>query len=438
MSPSLFFAAIFCGSCFLLFVGSADAIEEWEWKRLTRKRLPKLRSGNAFDAASAKSADQPAAASKTDVTKHPNRWKGWRSASVQSVKDESPDCRSFVFVPTDGEPFPPFLGGQYLTVRLNDPSTGKNVSRCYSLSSGPDEPHYRITVKRVPGGTMSNLLHDTIDVGDRIEIQAPKGKFHYSVEASQSQSPEPLNLIAAGIGITPMLSMLFQSLNERMDREVNLFYQVRNAIDAPFLAPIREIAKMLEATTGVRVHHWFSKPEDDDLLPGDSIGRLSAEQIVDRLGHHRGEYLICGPDVFMNAIAEGLIDCGASANDVMFESFGVKSKSAGALAVPACDPCVDESGANETGSDDSIGCNVTFQASEKSASFEAGMDGLLDVAESLDVDVDSGCRSGDCGACVRRLLSGEVKYAEPPECDVEEGEAVLCVAKPVTEVVVDA
>ncbi|MCR9210045.1 FAD-binding oxidoreductase [Rhodopirellula europaea] len=438
MSPSLFFAAIFCGSCFLLFVGSADAIEEWEWKRLTRKRLPKLRSGKAFEAASARSVDQSAAASKTDVTKHPNRWKGWRSASVQSVKDESPDCRSFVFVPTDGEPFPPFLGGQYLTVRLNDPSTGKNVSRCYSLSSGPDEPHYRITVKRVPGGMMSNLLHDTIDVGDRIEIQAPKGKFHYSVEASQSQSPEPLNLIAAGIGITPMLSMLFQSLNERMDREVNLFYQVRNAVDAPFLAPIREIAKMLEATTGVRVHLWLSKPEDDDLRPGDSIGRLSAEQIVDRLGHHRGEYLICGPDVFMDAIAEGLIECGASANHVMFESFGGKSKSAGALAVPACDPCADESGANETGSDDSIGWNVTFQTSEKSASFEAGMEGLLDVAESLDVDVDSGCRSGDCGACVRRLLSGEVKYAEPPECDVEEGEAVLCVAKPVTEVVVDA
>jgi hypothetical protein len=438
VSPSLFFAAIFCGSCFLLFVGSADAIEEWEWKRLTRKRLPKLRSGKAFDAASARSADSSAATPQPDVTKHPNRWKGWRSVMVQSIKDESPDCRSFVFVPRDGEPFPPFLGGQYLTVRLKDPSTGKNVSRCYSLSSGPDEPHYRITVKRVPGGTMSNLLHDTIGVGDPIEIQVPKGKFHYSVDESQTRDPQPLNLIAAGIGITPMLSMMFQSLNERADREVNLFYQVRNAVDAPFLMPIRELAKMLEATTGVRVHLWFSRPEDDDLQPGDAVGRLAAEQIVDRLGHHRGEYLICGPDVFMSAIADGLIQCGAAADRVMFESFGGKSKSAGALAVPACDPCADGTGADVSGSDESVGWNVSFETSKMSASFEAGMDGLLDVAESLDVEIDSGCRSGDCGACVRRLLSGEVRYAEQPECDLEDDEVVLCVAKPVSEVVIDA
>ncbi|MEO9593878.1 FAD-binding oxidoreductase [Rhodopirellula bahusiensis] len=431
MSPSLFFAAIFVGSCVLMFVGSADAIEEWEWKRLTRKQLPKLRSGDQFRPAPKESVEQPEASSRTDVSQHPSRWKGWRSVVVQSTKDESPDCRSFVFAASEGDSFPPFLGGQYLTIRLKDPSTGKNVSRCYSLSSGPDEPHYRITVKRVPGGAMSNLLHDTIRVGDRVEIQAPKGKFHYSISESHGLEPQPLNLIAAGIGITPMLSMMFQSLNERADREVNLFYQVRNAIDAPFLAPIREIAKMLEKNTGVRVHLWFSKPEDEDIQPGDSVGRLSAEQIVDRLGHHRGEYLICGPDVFMSGIADGLINCGASEERVMFESFGGKSKSAGALAVPACEPSDDLT-------DASVGLLVTFRTSEKNAAFESEMEGLLDVAESLDVDVDSGCRSGDCGACVRRLLSGEVRYAEPPECDVEEGEAVLCVAKPVSEVVVDA
>ncbi|WDQ15752.1 FAD-binding oxidoreductase [Rhodopirellula sp. P2] len=438
MSPSLFFAAIFCGSCFLLFVGSADAIEEWEWKRLTRKRLPKLRRGDPFRAATKESAEQTQTVAKPDVSQHPLRWKGWRSVSVQSIKDESPDCRSFVFVPSDGEPFPPFLGGQYLTVRLKDPSTGKNVSRCYSLSSGPDEPHYRITVKRVPGGTMSNLLHDTVGVGDSIEIQVPKGKFHYSVAESQARDPQPLNLIAAGIGITPMLSMMFQSLNERADREVNLFYQVRDAIDAPFLTPIREIAKMLEATSGVRVHLWFSRPEAGDIEPGNAVGRLSAEQIVDRLGHHRGEYLICGPDVFMNAIADGLIERGAAADRVMFESFGGKSKSAGALAVPACAPGADEAGVDGPGADESVGWSVTFQTSEKSAAFEAGMEGLLDVAESLDVEVDSGCRSGDCGACVCRLVSGKVTYAESPECDLEDGEVVLCVAKPVSEVVIDA
>ncbi|KLU06372.1 iron-sulfur binding protein [Rhodopirellula islandica] len=438
MSPSLFFAAIFCGSCFLLFVGSADAIEEWEWKRLTRKRLPKLRSGNRLQTVANESAEQARTVAKPDVSQHPLRWKGWRSVSVQSIKDESPDCRSFVFVPSEGEPFPPFLGGQYLTVRLNDPSTGKKVSRCYSLSSGPDEPHYRITVKRVPGGKMSNLLHDTIGVGDQIEIQVSKGKFHSSLAESLSRDPQPLNLIAAGIGITPMLSMMFQSLNERSDREVNLFYQVRNGIDAPFLTPIREIATMLETTTGVRVHLWFSKPESDDIQPGDAVGRLSADLIVDRLGHHRGEYLICGPDVFMNAIADGLIERGAAADQVMFESFGGKSKSAGALAVPACDPCADGAGADGPESDESVGWSVTFQTSKKSASFEAGMDGLLDVAESLDVEVDSGCRSGDCGACVCRLVSGQVKYDESPECDLEDDEVVLCVAKPVSEVVIDA
>lgn len=432
VSYSFLFALLLGGGCFLLFVGSADAIEEWEWKRLIRKQLPKQRSGKTYRARAARAAmtDAPVA-NPIEGSQDPRRWKGWRDVIVRSVKDETPDCRSFVLAPVDGDPFPSFRGGQYLTVRLSNPENGKNVTRCYSLSSGPEERHYRITVKRVPGGKMSNLLHDTVAPGDTLQIQAPKGKFHYD-PTEATDSPLPLNLVAAGIGITPMMSMLFQSLNESSTREVNLFYQIRNATEAPFLTPIRELAAALQSTTGVRVHLWFSKPHPGDCRDGDSTGRLSARSILEQIGHERGEFLICGPDVFMNAFAEGLVERGVASKNVKFESFGGKSKSVGALAVPVIDDAAD--GTDEL----SVTHAVRFETSNQTGMFVSGMDGLLDVAEALDIAVDSSCRSGDCGSCVKRLLGGEVGYDEPPECDREDDEVVMCVAKPKTDVVLDA
>lgn len=442
MSSTLVIIVVTLVAGFHLVASVATRWEEREWNRrdrdyndgletLSAQRQQQAQAGAAPASTDVESTDVDLGKLGTEIRNrtenHPGRWKGWKRVKVQSVTAESPDCRSFVFQPSDDEAFPPFLGGQYLMIRLTDPATRKPVSRCYSLSSGPDEKHYRITVKRVPGGLMSNLLHDTVEAGDEVEIQVPRGKFHYVTGPD-----EPLNLIAAGIGITPMLSMMFQSLAESAAREVHLFYQVRNASTAAFLRPLRQLISSVQGHTGLRMHVWFSKPDPHDVFKGDCVGRLDSEAMVEQLGHRRGEFLICGPDVFMNAIAQGLVDQGVDEKRVKFESFGGKSKGPGAITVDG-----DEKSAL-SGGNDAATHSVSFRESDKRGNLTGEMDGILDLAEELGVDVDSGCRSGECGACIKRLLSGSVQYDSVPECDFETDEAVLCIAKPATDIVIDA
>ena len=156
-------------------------------------------------------------------------WSGWRQVQVHSIRDQSPSCRSLTLRSIDSQPLPKFQGGQFIVVRLPKRvkgKQGKQVSRCYSLSSGPNEDWYRITVKRVPNGVFSNQLHDCVKEGDIIEIQSPKGRF-----SCDPTDERPLNLIAAGIGITPMLSMIMQCLDSPSKRSIDLFYQLRNESD---------------------------------------------------------------------------------------------------------------------------------------------------------------------------------------------------------------
>lgn len=406
------------------FVGEfASRTEERRWSRKTAEyHAAVARLGSQ---ATPRRLTKERPNSDDGYLQHPDRWKGWRTVRVKSVRDESPDCKSFVFAPADQTKFPPFAGGQSLLVRSVDCESQKKISRCYSLSSGPGENHYRITVKRVPGGKFSNLLHDHVKAGDTVEIQAPRGKF-YSVPGK----PMPLNLIAAGIGITPMLSMMLHCLGASSKREINLFYQLRNSSNAPFLAPLRQLAASLPADTRFRIHVWFSQPTDKDAHEADEVGRMSGESLLRLLGHHKGEFMICGPDVFMSGLASSLVECGVDEANVKYESFGGKAKGPGAISVEG-DTIENEKLTGKT-------FQVKFTASEKSGIWNSEMDGVLDLAEQMDVDVDSGCRAGDCGACVRALKSGTVEYAEAPEYETEPGECVLCVAQPTSDLEIDA
>ena len=420
-----------------LIASGAMYLEDCSWQRRGRlhdqeiaNRIIRQQQQRSFDEVARPNRGAADSPTHDALKEHLLRWQGWRYVDVVSVKDESPSCRSFVFRDPDGNEFPPFLGGQYLMVRLRNPVTQKPVSRCYSLSSSPDEGHYRITVKRVPDGAMSNLLHDTIQVGDQVEIQPPRGRFHYTLGQTG-----PLNLIAAGIGITPILSMLFQSLSTSEQRDVNLFYQLRNAREAPFLAPLRRLVNSIGSRQSVRLFVWFSRPEDRDLVGEDSIGRLTANGLIDQLGYQQGEFLICGPDVFMDSIARGLVRCGVSESMVKYESFGGKSKGPGAINVSSKPDHTQVEPSSEATANR---FKVTFSESARQGDWNSSHDALLDVAEELDIEVDSGCRAGECGACVCKLRSGSVCYAEQPECDFNEGEVVLCVAKPTSDVNIEA
>jgi len=353
-------------------------------------------------------------------------WKGWRKVRVDACRNESPDCRSFRLVPIDGEAFPNFRAGQSLLVGFPDPVTGKRITRCYSLSGGPGESYYRITVKRVPGGILSNLLHDLVDVNDVIEIQPPRGTFHPSPDLQH----QPLVLIAAGIGITPMLSMFLENLERSPARPIDIFYQLRTPGNAPFLNLLRQSVHKLPPDLPTRLHVHFSQPDGYRLRPGDSLGRLSAQRIIACCGEQAGEYMICGPEDFMTSIAQGLVAGGVSAERVHYESFGGKPKGVGAIHV-GDRPAIDSDEPRSMRSPDVTRTHqVVFETSGREAVWTGAEESLLELAESIDLEVNSACRAGDCGACLVRLVHGSVTYPVAPTCDVQPGEVVACIARP--------
>ena len=163
-------------------------------------------------------------------------WTGFRPFILRAKLRESEDVSSFHLVPEDGQPLPPYLPGQFLTVRLAIPGVERPVVRSYSLSDIAQPDHYRLTIRRigsragepqVKAGLASIHFHDRLAVGDRIEVKAPAGIFTIDV----SQQDRPVVLIGGGIGITPLLSMLNAIAAAEAPREAWVLYGVRDDRD---------------------------------------------------------------------------------------------------------------------------------------------------------------------------------------------------------------
>jgi ferredoxin-NADP reductase len=271
-------------------------------------------------------------------------------------------------------------------------------------------------------------LHDHVTVNDEIEIQSPRGVFH----ASDDLKHEPLVLIAAGIGITPMLSMFLENLEKTPERRVEIFYQLRSPDNAPFLTLLRSSIEKIASTLPTRLHVFFSKPTGFDIQSQDTSGRLSATTILDRCGGTKGEYLICGPAEFMSAIAEGLVAAGVPAKRVHYESFGGNARGVGALAVPADG----ENDGNVASTTESF--KVRFESSDREADWNGNQPSVLELGESIGLELNSACRSGDCGACILKLSQGTVRYETQPGCDFKSDEIVACVARPTSDIRIEA
>ena len=172
-------------------------------------------------------ASSPLAAAGVAPATSSGAWAGWREFRVarRAFEDEARTQCSFHLEPVDGAPLPPFKPGQFLTfdLRVADTEAGEQraITRCYSLSDRPDPAGYRVTIKRVPPpadhpelppGASSTHFHDRVHEGDVLRVRAPAGQFVIDPDASV-----PAVLIAGGIGITPMMSMLRWCLAEQPD-----------------------------------------------------------------------------------------------------------------------------------------------------------------------------------------------------------------------------
>lgn len=253
----------------------------------------------------------------------PLRWGSGRE-SVQALRivqkvRESRDVVSFVFEGLDGHSVAEFAPGQHLPLELKLPEADEPTTRTYSLSNAPGENRYRISVKREVHGRVSRHLHDEVEVGDRLYARAPAGDFVLA------ESRRPIVLVSAGIGVTPLLSMLHGLVASGDPRPVWFLHGAR---DGAHHALAEEVRSLVQGRANVTTHVAYSRPRAEDRRGRDfdSEGRVTGELIERVLPMSPGEldadFYLCGPVSFMAAVQTDLERRGVSSERVHTESFG--------------------------------------------------------------------------------------------------------------------
>lgn len=360
--------------------------------------------------ASLMTGDWEDAAGRLEAAALADRWRPFRVARIVA---ESASIRSLHLEPADGRGLIPHRAGQHLPIRVTPAGAAAPLVRSYTLSTAPSDGHYRISVKRE--GRVSTHLHGLAE-GDLIEARGPAGGF--TIDAAVRR---PAVLLAAGIGITPLLAMLRHLVHEggrtRHLRPVWLFQSARTRQERAFDA---EIAALVEAGQGkVRLVRVLSARDGGDATAHDATGRIDMALLQATLPFGDYDFYLCGPPGFMQSVYDGLRGLNIADARIHAEAFGPASlaRSVDAGAPPPIPAAAEP-------------VRVVFATSAKEARWQPGDGSLLELAEARGLNPAHGCRSGSCGTCRTRILEGAVTYAAPPSFVAAEGEALLCRAVP--------
>jgi ferredoxin-NADP reductase len=251
-------------------------------------------------------------------------------------------------------------------------------------------------------------MHDLVGVGSELLISDPKGDFIFETEASR-----PVALISLGVGITPILSMLQHLATSDPDREVVFIHGAQDRSQQAFAAEVR---RMSDTRPNIKVHIRFSDPRAIDFMGRDfdSKGFVDVD-LVEQLVPKSADIYVCGAMAFMEKLRDQLVERGWDAGRFKYESFG--------------------NGGNvdfqSVGKDGSL---VKFTGSDIEAVWKLECGSILELAEANGLMPIYSCRSGTCGSCEHRIVSGEVIYPEPPSFATREGHALICCAQPITNV----
>ena len=260
--------------------------------------------------------------------------------------------------------------------------------RSYTISSSPIHVNYvEITPKRMENGCVSVFLNERARPGQTVEARGPYGQFYFDETVHKS-----IVLIAAGSGITPMISMLRYIDDLKLAASVTLLYYVRTAADIVFQT---ELARLGRSLPNFKYEVCLSRPEP--TWKGHS-GHLTEEFVSRHVTDlDSPTFFLCGPKGFMDNARQILSTLGVNPDRILQESFGESKRST--------EPRPEEVRPAET---------VVFIHSQKVCQVSAG-NTLLDLAEKNGVQIPYGCRQGLCGTCATRVLSGTVAM------DVEAG-----------------
>ena len=345
----------------------------------------------------------------------------WQSYQIIKIVEESSVIKSFYLqAPTDQKP--QFKPGQFLTLkaRIDD----KQQIRTYTVSSAPADAQLRISIKHErgnnesPAGVFSSFMHEQTTVGTIIQAKAPTGSFTFDASSNR-----PTVLIAAGIGITPMMAMarhvLQEAVRTRSIQALTLICSARNNAQRAFFSELNQLAEHSDGH--IRVF-WALSQAESHLTAGvdyHHAGRISKSWLDTLLPTDDCDVYLCGPNSFMQSQYNSLRELGVSDAHIFAEAFGPASLIRDKKT--ATQPPV----ANEA--------IVTFTESQVEQAWSRTDGNLLEFAEAHGLRPDYGCRSGQCGACKVKLLKGKIAYQQVIETPLNKNEILLCCTVPAAE-----
>jgi ferredoxin-NADP reductase/MOSC domain-containing protein YiiM len=353
----------------------------------------------------------------------PPAWPGFRQMRVAHINKESDSVTSFVLAPIDEQPLPLFQAGQFVVLRLLVDPGKPPVLRSYSLSDLPAADHFRISVKNELNGIGSSFLGNRAREGDVLDVSAPRGSF--TLRPGQN----PVVLLSAGVGATPVMSMLHALAAEKSQREIWWIYGARNRVDHPFAEESRSLLKQLSRG---REYIVYSRPAATDQVGTDfdAPGHIDTA-LLERIGVSQGsDFYLCGPTSFLQSMRDGLRNWGVLAGNVHMEIFGALESITPGMAQVAHTPHLPQ---GPPGS----GPPVSFARSGITAAWDPKFASLLELAEACDVPVRWSCRTGVCHTCMTGLIGGSITYNPEPLERPAEGNVLVCCSQPNAGVTLD-
>ncbi len=366
-------------------------------------------------------------------------WSGWRKFEVRKkiVENKAGDICSFYFYPHDRRKLPSFSPGQFLMFRLDlpdpeNPGETLEETRCYSLSDSPNQRYYRISVRKVPPppknpemppGLVSNFLHDHIQEGDLIDVQAPSGDFFLD-----PSHESPVALMAGGVGVTPILSMCNSLIDRKSSREVWIFFGVRNPDDLVMVPNFEYAASHLK---NAHVYLCFSgempKGIEDGTVADSGIiyksGRVDIDMLKSVMPGNNYAYYTCGPEIMMKNLERDLQAWGVPKDKINWEAFGESAAPAPAVATGQA-------------------LTISYGASGKTINWqgEKSIRAAAKTSRFKEKKIKYACGQGKCGCCHTALKSGEVAYidVQPAFPGLQEGYCLPCIATPKSAIELDA
>ncbi len=333
-----------------------------------------------------------------------------------AVHDETHDVRTFVFRCQDFTALA-FEPGQFITI--SPQIAGQTVSRCYTVSSAPTRPFtFSITVKRVPGGTVSNWLHDNMKAGVQLSAAGPAGAF-----TPIGHPCRKLLYLSAGSGVTPLMSMARAGFDLRADLDTVFVHSARTPTDIVFRGELVQLEAMQKKFKVFAVCEGYGSEPDWD----GPIGRLDLSLLQSLVPDFlEREVFTCGPKGYMDAVQRVLQEGGFDLRHYHQESFDIA----------ALDPEVEvEVSAVNSGEV----FTITLAKTGKVFTMDSTQT-VLAAAKAAGAVVPSSCSQGICGTCKTAVLEGTVEMKHQGgirQREIDKGLRLLCCSKPTSDLVID-